>query len=365
MERVLEWLALPPDTEPPVFGGIQYVNDTIWVGTLNLSWEAASDRSTPITYNIYMATTSGGQDFSTPNYMTTNTRYKVTELTNGATYYFVVRAEDALGNEDANTVELSCTPSGTISDPVTRYAVIVGISNYEVISDLSYCDEDAADWYYYLTGSLESGSPREPNYLYAVTEIYDYVWLYGDSTSTYPRYDGLATEYNVKQALIDMVAAADANDIIVFATSGHGSGDGLGESYLCMWDSGSGESGEDGDLYDHELAAILANAEAARVFVFVDHCYAGGMGDDLMALGNAVYIYCTTTCSENGYGYDDPDSENGLFTEYFLNKGLRNGNSGSLDMEGNFDWVAANYPYRGNDAPQEFDGDGTNLFYLE
>ncbi|MBN1329937.1 MAG: hypothetical protein JXA54_10735, partial [Candidatus Heimdallarchaeota archaeon] len=30
---------------------------------------------------------------------------------------------------------------------VNRYAVIVGISDYKAISDLSYCDEDANDWF--------------------------------------------------------------------------------------------------------------------------------------------------------------------------------------------------------------------------
>lgn len=368
MHRILDWLNSPPDLEPPTFAGIQYANDTVWTGTLNLSWNPASDPSTPITYNIYLATSSGAQDFSTPNYTTQNTKYKVSGLTNGITYYFVVRAEDKFGNEDNNTVEKSSTPTGT-ETPIRRYAVVVGISYYKAISNLSYCDEDAADWYYFLTGSKKSSTVTESDYLYAL-EPFDQVWVYGDTEkANYPKYDGIATEYNVKQALQNMISLASSTDILVFTTSGHGSGDGAGSSYLCMWDSGSGESGEDGNLYDTELAAIFANSPAKHNFIFIDHCYSGGMGPELLTNANGNTIYCTTTCTENGYGYDDGPSYNGLYTNWFLNKGLRNGesgNGGNQNMEANFDWVSANYPYQppSGDAPMEFDGDTSNLFYL-
>jgi hypothetical protein len=35
-----------------------------------------------------------------------------------------------------------------------KYAIIVGISDYASISDLSYCDEDATDWYNFLVGPV-------------------------------------------------------------------------------------------------------------------------------------------------------------------------------------------------------------------
>ena len=40
------------------------------------------------------------------------TGYTVSGLTDDQIYYFVVRAEDSLGNEDTNTVEASATPTG-------------------------------------------------------------------------------------------------------------------------------------------------------------------------------------------------------------------------------------------------------------
>jgi hypothetical protein len=64
------------------------------------------------------------------------------------------------------------------------YAIIVGISDYASINDLSYCDEDATDWYNFLAG-----------------QGYE-CHVYGDGhTSNYPRHDGTATESNVRSAI--------------------------------------------------------------------------------------------------------------------------------------------------------------------
>jgi len=366
MDRIIKWLNAPPDTTPPTFAGLKYANDTVWEGTVNLTWDAASDDSPPITYSIYIATSSGGQDFSTPNYTTQNTKYKVSGLTNGQEYYFVVRAEDKFGNQDSNTVEKSATPTGTEA-ATKKYAVIVGVSDYKSINDLSYCDEDANDWYYYLTNSKKSSTASEGDFTYALGESYDYIWVYGDKTSSYEKYDGVATEYNVKNALRSVVENATSSDLILFATSGHGSSSG-GKSYLCMWDSDSGESGEDGDLYDNELSAILKNAAAGRIFVLIDHCNSGHFCDELATMSNADKVFVTTTCTINGYGYDDSDSKNGMFTEWFLNKGLRKGESGNAtnqNMEANFKWVDDNYPKSGDDSPEAYDGDTSWLFYLK
>jgi len=75
--------------------------------------------------------------------------------------------------------------------------------------------------------------------------------VYGDDISAaYPKYNGLATEYTVKQALDWLVSEADDSDIIAFITAGHGGGD----------------DGEDGVLYDTELDAILEESSADKIF---------------------------------------------------------------------------------------------------
>src|SRR6266567_689812 len=76
----------------------------------HLSWEAAKDNVTPsskIVYNVYQATTAGGENFSQPTYTTAAgvTSFDTPQLPTGKTFYFVVRARDQAGNEDSNTTE--------------------------------------------------------------------------------------------------------------------------------------------------------------------------------------------------------------------------------------------------------------------
>jgi len=234
---------------------------------------------------------------------------------------------------------------------VTKYAVVVGISDYKAISDLSYCDEDATDWYYHLAGAM----------------TFNYIYVYGDGhTANYPKYDGKASEYTVKQALTNMVQLADSDDIICFMSSGHGSGNGKGSSYLCMWDSSAGENGENGNLYDTELADILEHSIANRIFVFLDHCFSGGFGDNMMGMPNKSHVYLATTCTAKGYGYDVPAYNNGAWTYFFLEYSWINhyGANPNTAMENVFSYAKVNYPYRGKNAPQQYDGDTASLFYL-
>ncbi|HSP55679.1 MAG TPA: hypothetical protein VLS25_08825 [Dehalococcoidia bacterium] len=76
-----------------------------------LSWSAATDDVTPsalIVYDIFVATTSGGENFSAPTWTTPPgvTTYETPGLPSHETFYFVVRARDQAGNEDRNTVEV-------------------------------------------------------------------------------------------------------------------------------------------------------------------------------------------------------------------------------------------------------------------
>jgi hypothetical protein len=227
-----------------------------------------------------------------------------------------------------------------------KYAIIVGISDYWYISDLSYCDEDAYDWY---------------NQLNALG--YE-CHVYGDGhTSNYPIYTGDATEANVRADVQALASHAQSGDSVCFITSGHGSGNGAGSSYLCMLDC----SGSAGCYYDTELASDIGGcASGVDIFVFIDHCYSGGMGPELMALSNSQYIYCTTTCTDDGYGYDDSQHQNGAWTYFFLDYSWQSyyGGDAGDNMEKVFTYASNNYPYGGGDTPQEFDGNSGSSFYL-
>jgi hypothetical protein len=105
------------DTAPPVFSGLESAIDNEDGETIDLSWGVASDPSKPITYKIYYATEPGQQDFTTPHSVTKNTSYRITGLTKDQIYYIVVRAEDAFGNKESNTIELSVTPTRPCANP--------------------------------------------------------------------------------------------------------------------------------------------------------------------------------------------------------------------------------------------------------
>ena len=115
----------PVDSTPPTFSGLTTATDLGTGGAVSLSWTAAndpdtpecnSDPSLPLSYNIYYSKVPGSQDFLTPNATTSNTFNDITGLDNGAFYYFVVRAEDSAGNEEANLVEKSVLPTTPVDD---------------------------------------------------------------------------------------------------------------------------------------------------------------------------------------------------------------------------------------------------------
>ena len=88
-------------------------------GGYTLTWTAATDPVTPssqIVYDIFVATSPGGEDYATPTYTTLSgvTSFVTPGVPPSGTQYFVVRARNAAGHEDANTVErqgvIACSP---------------------------------------------------------------------------------------------------------------------------------------------------------------------------------------------------------------------------------------------------------------
>ncbi len=333
-----------PDTTAPSVSISSPVNGATVSGTVSISF-SATDANGISSQRILV---DGSQVSTSSSY-----NWDTTGYADGSTHTIRCEATDPSSNTGYDQISVTVDNSGGGGGDgiVTRWAVIVGISDYQAISDLSYCDEDATDWYNYLTNVMD----------------YDNIRVLGDGhTTNYPSYYADANEYNVKASLNWMISGADEDDKIVFITSGHGSGDGSGSSYLCMWDCNSGDLGEDGDLWDTELAAIFSNAVAGDIFIFVDHCYSGGMIPEIAALSINSHVYMTTTCTDDGYGYDDGAHQNGAWTYYFLDYGLINGygSNPNTTMESCFDYALAAYPHSGGDTPQEYDGNTGSGFTL-
>lgn len=108
-----------PDTTPPTFAGVTSQIPQSAIG-VTLSWSTATDDlngSADIAYVIYRATTVAGQNFAAPVGITgpgASTFYD-DGLIQSTQYFYVVRAIDSSGNEDANTVEVAATTLVPIS----------------------------------------------------------------------------------------------------------------------------------------------------------------------------------------------------------------------------------------------------------
>lgn len=104
---------------PTGFGGTP-----ISTSQINLNWTASTDAVTPqanLTYEICRTTTSGGcSTFAITHTSSTGaTAYSATGLAANTTYYFVLRAKDALGNASAGTAQVTATTTaaGTVNTP--------------------------------------------------------------------------------------------------------------------------------------------------------------------------------------------------------------------------------------------------------
>ncbi|MBK5115254.1 MAG: carboxypeptidase regulatory-like domain-containing protein [Candidatus Heimdallarchaeota archaeon] len=219
-------------------------------------------------------------------------------------------------------------------------AIIVGISDYSSGTDLNYCDEDASDWYDQLD---DLGYDCE---------------IYGDGhPGNYPRYDGLATESNVRSAIQSLDTNVGSGDTVCFIFSGHG-GTSWFQQYLLMQDNSKYKETEIEDDFEDFDSGV-------DIFFFFDSCNSGGIISSLDDMPNEDYIYVATTCTKDGYGYDSPTHSNGLWTYYFLEYSWIDNYSGSrsTSMETVFDYALSNYPLGGDDTPQEHDGSASS-FYL-
>ena len=106
------------DKAAPSFEGVKTVTATS-PSTLMASWPAATDDLTlarDMIYEVYVADSSGAQDFSRPRIVTPPgaTTATITRLPSGAARYFVVRARDEQGNVASNRVEVKGT---TLASP--------------------------------------------------------------------------------------------------------------------------------------------------------------------------------------------------------------------------------------------------------
>jgi hypothetical protein len=101
----IETAVFTVDNKAPAFAGLASASwDT---NKIRLKWIPVIDISTPVTYSIYRSTSAGSQNFAAPLVVVTDSNAVISNLTPLEKEYFVVRASDALGNKESNTIEKS------------------------------------------------------------------------------------------------------------------------------------------------------------------------------------------------------------------------------------------------------------------
>ncbi|MCB9586859.1 MAG: fibronectin type III domain-containing protein [Polyangiaceae bacterium] len=114
-ENTLTRYARTPEGVAPSFSGAK---QAIATGqTIKLYWFPATDNVTEpanIVYDIYEATEDRQQNFGSPSYTSPPgaISFVVPSLMPNTKYYYVVRARDAAGNRDNNTIQVNATTGG-------------------------------------------------------------------------------------------------------------------------------------------------------------------------------------------------------------------------------------------------------------
>src|SRR3954453_22513462 len=83
---------------------------------VNLSWKGEFKAAS---YNVYRSPVRGGGYVKIGSTKTTS--FTDSTVTNGTTYYYVVRSVDGLGNEGENSKEANATPAFPIGYAVLQY----------------------------------------------------------------------------------------------------------------------------------------------------------------------------------------------------------------------------------------------------
>ena len=183
-------------------------------------------------------------------------------------------ATDSAGNTGSDTITV-IKGSGGGGDPVEKYALVIGISDYQGFQyDLQYCDDDARDWKNYLASQG-----------YQVKILLD----------------RKATASKIDAEIDNLLANEDANDYVVFTYSGHGA-------------SNYGSSIISHDLYYMSSSFFKSkfdNADSQHIYFTFDACEIGGM--QTLVETNRVGAFA----SNNQYSYDGEGwMRNGVFTYY-------------------------------------------------
>ena len=256
----------------------------------------------------------------------------------------------------AIAVLTSCSLSGlSLKTPTNRYALVIGVQDYQSISDLNYPDDDARD----MSTLLASQG-----------------W-----NVKYKLVNSAATYAAIENAMATLSADEDATILVYY--SGHGTSL-AGLAYILPYDTtATYTNGELSSLSNAISATTLANwmgkISAKNKILILDSCYSGGFTGDANAVDTSPADYsqkygttadtgtllaalsnfnklvaanfaslgtrdlvALSACGSNEVSWDDGTNMHGAFTYYLLKAAAAN--AGDADGDG-FVSVAEAYEY--------------------
>jgi hypothetical protein len=187
------------------------------------------------------------------------------------------------------TLAVPVVPARAASDPEC-WAVIVGVSDYEYINDLNYCDDDAWD----LAQEL---SPVWGE---------DHVKVLTDSE---------ATKANIFSAIDWLAESANADDTVFFSFTGHGS-DYL-NGYFCPYDTLPDSASS--AISSSQLESAFWPVDAGKTVIMLDICFAGKFESTLSESGRVILM----ASRSDEYSWEASVLGNGVFGHYVV-KALQN-----------------------------------------
>jgi len=145
----------PIDLNPPTWdGAIGLIEAVAADGAVKLRWRRVTDQSAPVSFNIYYSSTSpfvlsqAARLTQVPavwQSASLSWEYTVTGLTNFTPYSFLVRAQDAAGNEEKNLRILTATPPAGSKTLVTVDGLFADWSGIARLDTLDNPVEGAGD----------------------------------------------------------------------------------------------------------------------------------------------------------------------------------------------------------------------------
>ncbi len=203
----------PVDVNPPTWkSSIGLIEAATSDGAVQLRWRQVTDQSAPVSFTVYYSSaplfsiegaTRLEQVPATWQSSSLSWEYQVTGLANFTTYTFLVRACDALGNEDKNLRLLKATPPAGMNTLLTidglfndwggiapldtpPNPVEAGGDGLDAAADIVdiYAAHDAANFYLQFTTAAAFGSGYFYHVFFDIDNNPATGYLYGDSAST-------------------------------------------------------------------------------------------------------------------------------------------------------------------------------------